>query len=655
MPPRSIRLIPVTITLSLLILLMPTAHADASSGREAQTVLHMLDYLSVDYGGSVLFGKVLNESEYLEQAEFAAQSAKLIARLPEHPLLATMVKDAHELSRIVQEKAPAEQVSASAQQLRKNIIASYHITVSPRRVPDTQRAAVLFQQLCVNCHGAEGHGDGPEGKALDPKPANFHDATRMGQRSVYGLYNTISLGVAGTGMVGFTQLSEDERWGLAFLASNFHNRPERIDLGRKLWEKRDFQGTVPNLVTLTTLTAKEVGINYGDNAKAVFEYLRAQPQALVTSRHATLIFATEQLNHTLTSYRAGEHAEAQRFAIAAYLEGFEPMEISLSNLDAQLRLDIEQEMMAIRQSIYGGVPVEALAVKIEHAKGLLSQADELLREGKLTVTGAFVSSLFVLLREGLEAILVLAAVIAFVVKSGQRDALVYIHAGWGGALLLGMLTWVAATWLVDISGAGREITSGVTALVASAMLIYVGFWLHDKTHAMAWQKFLKDKVGAALEKKTLWALALISFFAVYREIFETVLFYQALWAQTSDSTRPALWSGILTAALTLLAVGWGLFRFGIRLPLNSFFSGTSILLAILAVIFAGQGVASLQEAGIVTASPVNFISLPMLGVLPTTQTLMTQLAVIGILILCYRIPLRRKRNNQTGTPPASRA
>jgi len=651
---RSIRNIRTAIAASILILLMPAVHANPASERQAQTVLHMLDYLSVDYGGSVLFGKVLNESEYKEQAEFAGQSVKLLAGLPEHPLQEAMVKDAQQLARSVNEKAPAEQVSASAQQLRREIIAAYKIPVSPRNAPDSQRAAVLFQQLCVKCHGAEGRGDGPEGKTLDPKPANFHDATRMGQRSVYGLYNTISLGVAGTGMVGFTKLSEDERWGLAFLASNLHNQPERIDLGRRLWEKRDFQGAVPNLVALTTLTANEVGINHGDNTRAVFEYLRAAPQALVATRHATLIFATEQLDQALTRYRAGDQAGAQRFAIAAYLEGFEPMEMSLVSLNAQLRLDIEREMMAIRQLIYGGAPVETLAMKIEQAKVMLSQADELLREGKLTVTGAFISSLFVLLREGLEAILVLAAVIAFVVKSGQRDALVYIHAGWGGALLMGILTWVAATWLVDISGAGREITSGFTALIASAMLIYVGFWLHDKTHAQAWQKFLKDKVGAALEKKTLWALALISFFAVYREIFETVLFYQALWAQTSDGTRPALWSGVLTAGMLLLAIGWGLFRFGIRLPLGPFFTGTSILLAFMAVVFAGQGVASLQEAGIVATSPINFISLPMLGVLPTTQTLLAQVAVIGILILCYRIPIRRRRS-QIGNPPATQA
>jgi len=651
---RPIQMICASIGVSLLILLMPAAHADATSDREAQSILHMLDYLSVDYGGSVLFGKILNEGEYQEQAEFAAQSVKLINRLPENPLLANIIKDAQKLAGDVADKAPAEEVSARAQNLRRDIIVAYNIPVSPRQVPDSQKALALFQQNCAKCHGAEGYGDGPESKTLNPKPANFHDAVRMGKRSVYGLYSTITLGVAGTAMIAHPELSDDERWSLAFLASNFHNLPERLDQGRKLWEKRDFKGAIPNLVALTTLTANEVGINYGDNTRAVFEYLRSEPSALVTTRHATLIFATEQLDHAMSSYRNGDKSEAQRFAIAAYLEGFEPMEISLVNLNAQLRLDIEHEMMAIRQTIYDGAPTAALETKIEKAKEMLSQADELLREGKLSITGAFVSSLFVLLREGLEGILVLAAVIAFVVKSGQRSSLIYIHAGWGGALLLGIFTWMAATWLVDISGASREITSGVTALIASAMLIYVGFWLHDKTHARAWQKFLKDKVGAALEQKTVWALALIAFFAVYREIFETVLFYQALWTQTTEDTRPALWGGMMTAVLTLLAVGWGLFRFGIRLPLNAFFSATSILLAIMAVIFAGQGVASLQEAGIVESSPVNFISLPMLGVLPTTETLMTQVAVIGILFLCYRIPLRQ-RGSQIDNPPPSHA
>ncbi|MGC2166227.1 MAG: cytochrome c/FTR1 family iron permease [Gallionella sp.] len=652
------RRLPAVFTILLLILMTTPVHAeiddhsetdsysvsDAALDRDVQSILHMLDYLSVDYGGAVLFGRILNSGEYLEQAEFAGQALKLINLLPYQPILPELIEDARELARNVGDKANAEIISASAQKLRREIITIYKVPVSPRKIPDAQRAEFLYRQLCVKCHGPDGYGDGPESLKISQKPQNFHDVTRMAKRSVYGLYSTISLGVAGTPMTGFPQLPEEERWGLAFYVSNLHNDPSRVDLGRRLWERRDFQGAIPNLVALSTLTPNEIGIKYGDNTRAVFEFLRSQPDALFSTRHATLAFSTQQLDKSLSEYRNGNKDGALGFAIAAYLEGFEPMEISLINLNAELRLDIEQQMMAIRQAISVGAPSDELAAKIELAKAKLGQADELLREGKLSITGAFVSSLFILLREGLEGILVLAAVIAFVIKSGQRQVLPYIHAGWGGAIVLGLLTWAAAAWLIDISGAGREITSGVTALVASAMLIYVGFWLHDKQKAEVWKTYLQDKVGNALEQKTVWTLTLISFFAIYREIFETVLFYEALWTQTTVGTRPALWSGLLAGSLTLAVVGWGLFRFGLRLPLGKFFSAASLLLGVLAVIFAGQGVASLQDAGIVAISRVNFISLPILGVLPTWQTLLAQAAVIGILIFTYSVPFVRRRS-----------
>ena len=642
-----------TISLCLLILLVPTVHADEASDRNAQSILHMLDYLSVDYGGTVLLGKVLNEGEYQEQVEFSKQSAKLMEKLPESPLLTSMISDAQSLARMVNEKAPSGQIATSAQELRRKIIVTYNVTVSPRQVPDTKHAAVLFQQNCKKCHGAEGHGDGPESASLNPKPANFHNYIRMGKRSVYGLYNTITLGVDGTAMVAHPELSDDERWSLAFLVSNFHIRQERQDLGRELWEKRNFHGSAPTLSALATLTANEVSIKHGNNTRAVFEYLRANPEALIATRGATLIFATEQLDHALSSYRNGDRVEARRYAIAAYLEGFDPMETSIGNLDPQLLLDIEGEMIATRQLIYTDVPVETLAVKIENAKALLRQADELLREGKLSILGAFNSSLFILLREGLEAILVLAALFAFSVKSDQRNALPYIHAGWIGALVSGAITWVTANWILDISGASREISSGVTTLIAAAMLIYMGFWLRKKTSSHVWDMPSKNKTGAVLKKKSLWALTIITFFAVYREIFETVLYYEALWAQTSETTRPALWGGILMAGLVLMTTGWGVFRLSIKVTQDAFFSVISILLAFVAVIFAGQGISSLQNAGIVKISTIDFISLPILGVYPTSQTLVIQAATLGVLILFYSIASRRKQHNQPDTHPTT--
>lgn len=647
------RKIHAAIVASLLLLLMPFAHADTKSDQDAQIILHMLDYVSVDYGRAVQQGKILNQEEFKEQVEFSAQAIKLLSKLPEQPRREELIAQAQALAHSVQNTAPAAQISSAAQLLRREIIATYQVSVSPRRAPKLDQAIVLYQTLCASCHGASGHGDGPAGKSLDPKPANFHDAVRMNQRSVYGLYNTITLGVNGTAMTEHTQLSDDQRWALAFFTSNFRTSPQQLEQGRQLWEQHDVKNAPLDMVALATLTQNEIAAKYGATTQEVFVYLRSQPHALVSARNSTLKFTSEQLDQALASYRNGDQASAQSYAIAAYLEGFEPMEAGLNSLDSKLRHTIESEMMAVRQLMNGKNSVEVVAKQIDHTKTLLSQADVLLQEGKLSVAGAFIGALLVLLREGLEAILVLAAVITFVVKSGQRQALPYIHAGWGAALLLGVLTWATATWLVDLSGASREITEGVTALIASAMLIYVGFWLHDKAHAQAWQKFLKEKVGAALEQKTLWALGLVSFFAVYREIFETVLFYQALWAQGGEETRSALWGGMLTATLMLLATGWGLFRFGLRLPLGPFFSSTSILLAILAVIFAGQGVAALQKAGVIGSNAVNFVTVPILGVFPTTQTLLVQVSVIAILILCFRIPGTRQRKSAIDIPPTS--
>ncbi len=185
-------------------------------------------------------------------------------------------------------------------------------------------------------------------------------------------------------------------------------------------------------------------------------------------------------------------------------------------------------MMAYRGLLDNEVDVAAAETQVAALNDLLQTAAERLHTTEISPAALALSALIILLREGLEAILVLAAVIAFLVKTGRRDALPYIHAGWIAALVLGALTWLTASYLLEITGADREITEGVTALLAATVLLYVGFWLHGKLYAQRWQRFIKARVGGALSGRTLWALPLVSFLAVYREVFETVLFYQAL-------------------------------------------------------------------------------------------------------------------------------
>jgi high-affinity iron transporter len=239
----------------------------------------------------------------------------------------------------------------------------------------------------------------------------------------------------------------------------------------------------------------------------------------------------------------------------------------------------------------------------------------------------------ILLREGLEAILVLAAIIAFVRKTGRREAMPWIHAGWAGAVALGVVTWFVAERVITISGANRELTEGITALLAAAMLLYVGYWLHSKSYAQAWQHFIRDQVNTALGKGTVWALAGVSFLAVYREAFEIVLFYQALWLQAGESGRQSVLGGIAVAAVLLALLAWAILKYSVRLPIGPFFAITAGLLALLAVVFAGHGVAALQEAGVLDASPVGMVAIPMLGVHPTLQGLGTQAAALALVLI----------------------
>lgn len=633
------------LTLLFLVLLFPSfAFASEPTHRTAQTALHILDYISVDYGGIIFLGKVINQAEYKEQLEFSKRSIQLLDELPDHPRKEKLVAQARTLSDLIRDKSASDLVSDTAQQLRQEIITAYQVSVAPNSIPTLKGTAELFAQNCIKCHGAEGHGDGPESKKLTPPPANFHDNARMGQRNVYGLYNTITLGVSGTAMESHPELTDGERWSLAFYLSNLRIPDDYIERGRKSWEGRSYRGPAPSMASLTSLTSNEILVRYGEQTNAVYAYLRSNPNALTAIKHSTLLFASEQLDQALFLYQRGEQSKALRYSVDAYLEGFDPMEISLDNLDKNLRLEIEREMREIRHLISKNSPISMIEKKINHTKALLRQADERLRAGKLSATGAFFSSFFVLLREGTEGMLMLAAIIAFVVRSEQRQLLKYIHAGWISAMLLGALTWIASTWLIEISGAQREVTEGVTALIASVMLIYVGFWLHGKTHAKSWNKFLDEHTNMALERKTIWLLALASFFAIYRELFESVLFYQALWVQVNDTTKPALWNGIFAASLILASIGWMIFKFGVRLPLGLLFAATSLFLGLMAVIFAGQGVAALQDANIITSDPVHFLTLPMLGFHPTVQTLLVQISVICILALCYLLPSRRQSN-----------
>lgn len=623
------------------------AFGTADAADPAQTLVHILDYVGVDYDGAVQNGKVTSTDEYKEMVEFAAQARTLLDGLPENPSRATLRTEAAALAARIDAKAPATEITQRATALRWAVIRAYGLQVAPKTAPNLKAGAALYARHCAACHGTQGRGDGPAAQGLDPAPSNFQDRERMAQRSVYGLYNTITLGVKGTGMAPFAQLNEDERWALAFLAASFAVDETAQSRGAALWRAGQGRKEFADLGNVATLSRQEVRQRFGDDASAMQSFLLTAPQAVAAARPAPLDFARATLERSVDAYRQGARAEATRLAVQAYLEGFELVEASLANVDAELVARTEREMMTYRALLQSGAPLERIEQQAGTVKHLLTQAHDKLSSAELSPAATFVSALVILLREGTEAILVVSAILAFLKRSGRSDARRWVHAGWIAALALGAVTWGVSGYFIEISGANRELTEGVTGLVAAAMLVYVGYWLHSKSHSAAWQKFIGERVGGALSKGTVGTLALISFLAVYREAFETVLFYQSLAAQSGDAGRAWLAGGIGAAAIALAVFGWVIQRASLRLPIGMFFSASGIALLMLAVIFTGQGVAALQEAGYLASSAVTFVSIPLLGIHPTLQSLGAQAMVVLISALALWTASRQQRRTSS--------
>jgi high-affinity iron transporter len=605
------------------------AESKAADNQLLQSIVHGLDYVAVDYPAVIKDGKVLNADEYAEQGEIAQHTLSQMQTLADNPQKAQLIQQAQALQQAIQNKATGAEVNALCRDLIALLVASYHVTIAPKVTPSITVGQQLFQENCVACHGLTGMGDGVRAAELTPKPVNFHDHERQQHRNIYSLYNTISLGVNDTAMPAFTQFSAAQRWALAFYVSQFYATAEERQRGGQLWSEQKFQQAFGNMQQLTQAKPAEVQAQWGEDGLAVLAYLRANPQAVQSSQQTPLDVSREFLGASLSAYQQGKGKEAYEKSLAAYFEGFELVEAKLKTIAAKLRTDIEQQMVKYRSLIKDKADIEQVEQQQQTVLQLLDKADEVLQTSTAASSSVnFVTSLVILLREGLEAILVLAAIVSVLVKAGRRDALRYIHTGWMGALALGFLTWYLASNFITFSGANRELTEGITALVAAGMLFYVGFWLHNQSNAMQWQKFVNSKINSSLSTGALWGLAFMAFLAVYREVFESVLFYQSLMLNSGPDQQGSIIAGIVVAATVLVILAWLIMRYSVRLPLRAFFRVNMLLMFLLAVVFAGKGVAAMQEAGIFPMNPVNFPEIDLLGVYPNMESLGLQLGLI---------------------------
>ena len=299
-------------------------------------------------------------------------------------------------------------------------------------------------------------------------------------------------------------------------------------------------------------------------------------------------------------------------------------------------------MGALRTSIAKDAPVESVKTKLEELDTLFIEAEQVLGSNGASSWSSFIGAFTILLREGMEAILIIVAMLAFMRKAERQDMVPYVHGGWIAALVGGAATWAAARWFINISGASRELTEGFGSLFAAVVLVWVGIWMHGKSNAVSWSRYIREKLTHALNRKSTWFLFGLSFIVAYREVFETILFYAAIWEQGNGAS---VLTGAGAAVLVLAVVAVAMMRYSRTLPIGKFFAYSSMLIAVLAVLLIGKSVSALQEAGYLSISLLQgYPRIEVLGVYPTIEGLVSQLAVTVILLAGFTYNSRIAEN-----------
>jgi high-affinity iron transporter len=346
-------------------------------------------------------------------------------------------------------------------------------------------------------------------------------------------------------------------------------------------------------------------------------------------------------------YLAGDPKGAKDQVDVAYFQfyekaGFERM--VMSRISGERASVVEYQFAAAKKAITRGDAPDTVKTSLDTLAAYLREDAALLDGAPESAWGIFLASLLIILREGFEAILIVGAIVAYLVKSGNKKKTIPVY--WGSliALVLSVvMAWILSALTSTASGQNQEIIEGATMLLAVVVLFYVSNWMVSKSEAEAWSNYIEGKVQGSIERGSMFSLAFAAFLAVFREGAEVILFYQALLAG-NDQHISMIWLGLAVGAVLLVVVYILIRVLSLRLPLKPFFLGTSVLLFVMSIAFTGSGIKELQEGNLigVTMLPFDF-TIDILGIYPTLETLLPQLLLLALTVVTFVLQLRKQR------------
>jgi high-affinity iron transporter len=591
-------------------------------GPGAEELVFLLQYVGSDYRGAVADGAILDELEYQEMSQFTRILVEEHARVA--PEGSEVGGGLERLAAWVEAKEDPRKVLGLTRELVAAMTRELGLVTYPARAPSVEEGAKLYASACSQCHGVRGDGIAPSAAGQVPPPTSFRQA-RMKKVAPHQLYNAVSFGVAGTAMPSFEDaFSPSQRWDVSFylmtLRDDFSPRAPSASLPVSVRE-------------LATLSDEELSASRGLESEALDFYRSAVPE---TPEDELLRLAERKLEESYGAFQGGDRDRAVRLSVEAYLEGIEPTEATLLSIDARLVRNLERELTQYRALLREGGEREAVASRLDRIRALTADARKTLAGTGTGFGFAFTQSAAIILREGIEAALLVALLLSYLAAAGLPELRRYTVGGAVAGIAAGALTWLLAQLLVETSTLEREALEGLTSLLAAAVLFSVSFWILHNADLKRWKSYIQDKAKTALGTGSGLALAAVSFLAVYREAFETVLFYQALWLRSGSAAGGAIVLGLAAGLVVLTAVIVLMFRYGKRLPLKPFFAITGILLGVLSLVFAGYGIAELQKIGWIQETPLDWVPyIPFLELQPTLEGLSLQLGIFLSFLLSW--------------------
>jgi high-affinity iron transporter len=618
-------------------------------------------------------GKLISNIEYQEATDFLADARGQAARLPgERASAARAVLDS--IVAAVAAKHAPDSVNALAQRFAAALGSEATLEL-PTKTADLAEGRLLYQANCASCHGATGRGDGPAGRGMNPAPPAVGDAATMHDVSPATMYRIVSVGIGGTPMPAYGgSLTPDQRWNVVNYLISLRATEAQVAEGEGAYMQScmschgplgagdgafarsltrlpgeigslGYQAAHSDLELTHIVRAGKPGTSMPPTAltpmqaQNVVAYLRTMPLRVVPSAgrtdangsaEAVALRVLSLLDQSLTAVRGGRTSDAADRAFDAYI-AFEPMETRARAKRPGLVANMERHFADFRGAVRGG-DLRAAERARDVIETTMPSVVELTRP---TGNGleAFWASFLIIFREGLEAILVIGAIVAFLLKTGHRERLRSIWIGVGAALAASAITAVILKTLLSAMPATREVIEGITMLVAVAVLFSVSYWLISKVEAAKWQQFIQERVTVALEHGGGRALAFVAFLAVYREGAETALFYQALFNEGARVMLP-ISLGVLVGGVVLAVIFTMFYRFGVRIPLRQLFGVTSVLLYYMAFVFMGKGIRELQEGNVLPITIIpGFPHVDFLGLYPTVETLLSQLVLVILFVI----------------------